>query len=46
MLPEAEADDSQEIPDECLSKMKAKDRTQVYGLLTTDSTIGHSNIFN
>ena len=48
-LPEAEdgeADDNQEIPDECLSEMKTKDRTQVQGLLTTDSTIGLSNIFN
>ena len=35
-LPEAEdgeADDNQEIPDECLSETKAKDRTQVQGLL-------------
>ena len=48
-LPEAEdgeADDNQEIPDECLSEMKAKDRTRVQGLLTTDSSIGLSNIFN
>ena len=48
-LPEAkdgEADDNQEIPDECLSEIKAKDRTRVQGLLTTDSTIGLRNIFN
>ena len=48
-LPEAEdgeVDDNQEIPDECLSEMKAKDRTRVQGLLTVGSTIRLNNIFN